>query len=115
MQHYHLVKKANMWRLEEEGSDDAVLSAQTKAEALAQTEDFMSDKRGAVWIHKADGQLLEERNYDEARSSALTWATVITLGVTFAAGLALAWYYRKDLRDIDVDRLRSLLPRQTWR
>ena len=115
MQHYHLVKKANFWRLEEEGTNDAIFSAETKADALAQTEEFMSDKRGAVWIHKADGELQEERNYgadaDRERSSILTWATVLTLGVTFAAGCALAWYYRKDLRDIDLDRLRSLLPR----
>ncbi len=115
MQHYHLVKKADFWRLEEEGSHDAIFSASTKADALAQTEEFMSDKRGAVWIHKADGELQEEPDYDadsgRDRSSALTWATVLTLGVTFAAGCALAWYYRKDLRNIDLDRLRNLLPR----
>ncbi len=113
MQHYHLVKKANFWRLEEEGKDEAILSAETKADALAQTEEFMSDRPGAVWIHKANGEFQEERNYgpESGRSSALTWATVLTLGVTFAAGCALAWYYRKDLRHIDLDRLRSLLPR----
>lgn len=121
MQHYHLVKRANLWRLEEEGAEQAILSAQTKADALEQTEAFMNDKRGAVWIHKADGELQEERTYtlDRQRRSSglsgLTWATVATLGITFAAGCALAWYYRKDLqrnlRQVDLERLRGLLPR----
>ncbi len=138
MQEYHLVKRANLWRLEEEGSEQALLTAATKAEALEQTEAFMNEHRGTVWIHKADGDLQDERIYElEAttgrRSSALTWATVLTLGITFAAGCALVWYYRKDLgrslrqvdlgrslrqvdlgkslRQVDLDRLRGLLSR----
>ena len=120
MEHYHLVKRANLWRLEEEGSEQALLSAATKAEALEQTEAFMNERRGTVWVHKADGDLQDERTYslDSAagsRLSGLTWATVVTLGITFAAGCALAWYYRKDLsrnlRQVDLDRLRGLLSR----
>jgi len=130
MQQYHLVKRANLWRLEEEGSEQALLSAATKAEALEQTEAFMSERRGTVWVHKADGDLQDERTYavEPASgwrpSSGLTWATVLTLGITFAAGCALAWYYRKDLgrglrqvdlgkslRQVDLDRVRGLLSR----
>jgi hypothetical protein len=117
MQHYHLVKRANLWRLEEEGSDRALFSAATKAEALEQTEEFMNDRRGTVWIHKADGELQDERSYaiepgTGRRTSGLTWATILTLGITFAAGCALAWHYRQDLgnrlREVDIDRLRAL-------
>ncbi|HEX5789387.1 MAG TPA: DUF2188 domain-containing protein [Woeseiaceae bacterium] len=116
MQHYHLVKRANLWQLEEEGSEEAILSAATKAAALEQTEEFMSDRDGAVWIHKADGELLGERTFSANSGSSrltagLTWATIATIGVTFAAGAALAWYFRKDLRDLDLDRIRGLLSR----
>ena len=117
MQHYHLVKRANVWRLEEEGSEEALLSAATKADALEQIEEFMSDRRGTVWIHKADGDLQDERTYalePGRRLSGLSLATLLTLGITFAAGCALAWYYRKDLgrnlRQVDLDRVRGLLP-----
>lgn len=117
MQHYHLVKRANLWQLEEEGSDEAILSAATKADALEQTENFMNDRDGAVWIHKADGELLGERKFTAgSRSSSrlmrgLSWATLLTLGVTFAAGAAIAWHYRRDLRELDLDRIRGLLSR----
>jgi Uncharacterized protein conserved in bacteria (DUF2188) len=117
MQHYHLVKHADFWRLEEEGGNKAILTADTQAEALEQTRDYMNTRDGAVWIHGADGRIQESRTFSTENAGrnlafGLSWPSLLTIGITFAAGCALAWHYRRDIRDIDLDRLRRLVSRR---
>jgi hypothetical protein len=45
------------------GNDRASKTADTKAEIIKLTQEFMKDKKASVRIHKEDGKIQEERTY----------------------------------------------------
>ena len=65
MKNYHISKSkdGNGWELKKEGGDSATLKADTKAELVKATSDFMQGKEASVKIHKQDGTFQEERTY----------------------------------------------------
>jgi hypothetical protein len=63
MREYHLTKDGNSWKLKPEGGSRAVVSADTKVEAVQQMRDYMQAHPGSVKIHKENGQIQEERTY----------------------------------------------------
>jgi hypothetical protein len=65
MKNYHITKAkdGNGWALKKEGGDRASLKAETKAELVKATSQFMQGKEGSVKIHKQDGTIQEERTY----------------------------------------------------
>lgn len=63
MDSYHLTKKKGEWRLEKAGSNRAVVRADTKAEAIKRTSDYMQKRKGSVRIHREDGTIQSERTY----------------------------------------------------
>ncbi|EPF0313646.1 DUF2188 domain-containing protein [Enterobacter chuandaensis] len=72
MDNYHITKDGDKWKLQKEGNTKPSKTADTKAEMIKQTQDFMADKQGSVKIHKVDGKFQEERTYprkDDPRSS----------------------------------------------
>lgn len=60
---YHLAQKGDKWRLEKAKSNRAVVSADTKAEAMDKMQNYMKTHSGSVRIHKQDGTIQEERTY----------------------------------------------------
>lgn len=64
--HYHVKKFEWHWDLVKEGAARASICKWTKNELIAATEAFMSDKKGSVRIHRADGTFQEERTYTRA-------------------------------------------------
>lgn len=72
MDNYHITKKDDKWQLKKEGAERASKTADTKAELLKKTTEFMSDKTGSVKIHKEKGGIQEERTFqrkDDPRKS----------------------------------------------
>ena len=63
MDNYHITKISDGWQLKKQGSDVALITAETKAEAIASMREFMKDKIGSVKIHNEDGRFQEERTY----------------------------------------------------
>ncbi|MCV0438900.1 MAG: DUF2188 domain-containing protein [Hydrogenophaga sp.] len=63
MQNYHIKPHDGHWDLTKEGAERASISKPTKAEILAATEEFMSERTGSVKIHLANGRIEEERTY----------------------------------------------------
>lgn len=104
---YHLLKANGKWQLRESGSDEAVYSASTKADALEALQDYMDDHDGSVTIHRADGSFQENRRYStDASSSSLSgkaWGIVGTVAVAASTAALVAWKFRDRL---PVDRLR---------
>ncbi len=66
MDNYHLSKKGDNWTLTREQGQRASITAPTKAEAIAKTREFMSNKVGSVKIHKENGRFQEERTYQKS-------------------------------------------------
>lgn len=64
---YHLSKRGNEWRLEKAGSNQALLKARTKVEAIQKTSRYMKNKQGSVRIHKVNGRIQEERTYPRSK------------------------------------------------
>ena len=60
---YLLTKHRDQWRFEKAGTNRTIVSATTKAEAMRRMRGYMSTHGGSVRIHKANGQLQEERTY----------------------------------------------------
>lgn len=72
MKNYHVTKDDKLWKLTQEGAGRAAKTAETKAELLQKTREFMADKTASVKIHKENGQIQEERTYqrkDDPRKS----------------------------------------------
>ncbi|ENT8805163.1 DUF2188 domain-containing protein [Citrobacter freundii] len=72
MDNYHITKDGDKWKLQKEGNTKPSKTADTKAEMIKQTQEFMSDKKASVKIHKVDGKIQEERTYqrkDDPKSS----------------------------------------------
>lgn len=65
MKNYHITKSksGNGWDLKKEGGERATLKADTKAEIVKATSQFLQDKGGSVKIHKENGQIQEERTF----------------------------------------------------
>lgn len=65
MNNYHITKSKTGagWDLKKEGGDRASLKADTKAEIVKATSEFLQGKGGSVKIHKENGQIQEERTY----------------------------------------------------
>jgi hypothetical protein len=63
MDNYHLTKSGGSWRLRKQGSEEDLVTASTKDEAVHKTQDYMSDKQGSVKIHSSDGRITDERTY----------------------------------------------------
>lgn len=63
MDNYHLTKAGGSWRLRMQGSEEDLLTASTKDEAIHKVQDFMSDRKGSVKIHGTDGRIMDERTY----------------------------------------------------
>jgi hypothetical protein len=65
MKNYHITKSKDGagWDLKKEGAQRASLKAETKADIVKATSDFMQGKGGSVKIHKENGQIQEERTY----------------------------------------------------
>lgn len=68
MKNYHITKAKNGegWDLKKAGGERATLKAETKAEIIKSTSQFMQGKEASVKIHKGDGQIQEERTYPRA-------------------------------------------------
>ncbi|HHQ4775507.1 TPA: DUF2188 domain-containing protein [Aeromonas veronii] len=67
MDNYHITKDGDQWKLKKEGNDRASIVADTKADLIDRTREFMSDKTGSVKIHKEDGKFQEERTYPRSK------------------------------------------------
>ncbi|RXJ21491.1 DUF2188 domain-containing protein [Lelliottia nimipressuralis] len=63
MDNYHITKDGYKWKLQKEGNTKPSKTADTKAEMIKQTQEFMSDKKASVKIHNVDGKIQEERTY----------------------------------------------------
>lgn len=63
MDNYHVVTDGSGWKLHAQGSDQALLSAPTKADLLEQLPRYMADRTGTVKIHTETGQIEDERTY----------------------------------------------------
>ena len=63
MDNYHVTKQGDKWHLKKEGAERASKTAETKAEILKKTTEFMSDKVGSVKVHKVSGIIQEERTF----------------------------------------------------
>jgi hypothetical protein len=72
MDNYHITKDGDKWKLQKEGNTKPSKTADTKAEMIKQTQEFMSDKKASVKIHNVDGKIQGERTYqrkDDPKSS----------------------------------------------
>jgi hypothetical protein len=72
LKRYDITKKGDSWELKAHGGQRATFKADTKAEIVQKTQDFMADKHATVRIHKEKGPFQEERTYqrkDDPRSS----------------------------------------------
>lgn len=63
MDNYHITKNGDQWQFKKEGADRALKNSDTKAEAIKNMRQHMSNKVGSVKIHKENGQFQEERTY----------------------------------------------------
>lgn len=63
MNEYHITQTERGWELKKQGATRASKRAETKAELLKLTADFMETRVGTVKIHKMDGTIEEERTY----------------------------------------------------
>lgn len=74
MKNYHITKSTdgNGWALTKEGGERASLKANTKADLVKATSEFMQGKEASVKIHKQDGTIQEERTYPKASDPAIT-------------------------------------------
>lgn len=63
MDNYHITKDNDKWKLTKQGGDRATKTADTKQQLIDKTREYMKDKVGSVKIHKADGEIQEERTY----------------------------------------------------
>lgn len=67
MKNYHLTKKADLWKLTEQGADRASKTYKTKEEAIKGSADFLKKNNGgSLKIHKVDGKIEEERTYPKS-------------------------------------------------
>lgn len=67
LQRYHLQKKNDQWRLRKAGSNRSLLKADTKENAILEMRGYMKTHEGSVRIHKANGQIQEERTYSRGK------------------------------------------------
>ncbi|MFQ1715349.1 DUF2188 domain-containing protein [Aeromonas sp. 94A] len=67
MDNYHITKDGEQWKLKKEGNDRASIVADTKADLIDKTREFMGGKTGSVKIHKEDGTFQEERTYPRSK------------------------------------------------
>jgi hypothetical protein len=63
MDNYHVVPATDGWKLLAQGTDQAMISAPTKARLLELLPSFMDGRIGTVKIHTETGQIEEERTY----------------------------------------------------
>ena len=63
MKKFDLVHHKDEWLLRTEGSNRALLRADTKSDAIDQMRNYMAKHPGSVNIHKMDGKFQEERTY----------------------------------------------------
>lgn len=63
MDHYHLKKDGDQWKLTRQGAERAALTSDTKEDALKKSMEFMRDHGGSMRIHKESGRIQEERTY----------------------------------------------------
>lgn len=64
---YDITKRNDEWRLEKSGMNRARRKAPTKTEAMQKMQDYMRTHEGSVRIHKANGQIQEERTYPRSK------------------------------------------------
>jgi hypothetical protein len=64
---YHLTHRNDEWRLEKAGSNRAVATGGTKAQAVGKMRAYMRTHDGSVRIHRMDGQIQEERTYPRSK------------------------------------------------
>jgi len=63
----HKDRGTGTWRLEREGSDEAIKVFETKAQALSGLEEAMGPNGGSVRIRKEDNTIQEERTYPRSK------------------------------------------------
>ncbi|MDV6697228.1 DUF2188 domain-containing protein [Pseudomonas aeruginosa] len=63
MSNYHVVPVGLHWELHIEGSNEALIKADTRLEVVSQLSVFMKRKAGSVKIHTRDDRLEEQRLY----------------------------------------------------
>lgn len=63
MDNYHVVPASGGWKLHAQSSEEALISAPTKARLMELLPSFMDGRTGSVKIHTETGQLEEERTY----------------------------------------------------
>jgi hypothetical protein len=63
MDNYHVVPTTDGWKFHAQGSDEALISAPTKARLLELLPSFMDARIGTVKIHTETGQIEDERTY----------------------------------------------------
>ena len=63
MKNYHITKDSDGWKLKGQGAERATIRADTKAEIVHNTSEYMNNKLRDVKIHKEDGKIQEERTY----------------------------------------------------
>ena len=63
----HKDQKSDKWRLEEEGSDRARRTFDTKEDALKNLKKLVGPNGGSVRIRKVDNTIQEERTYPRSK------------------------------------------------
>lgn len=63
MNRYHITKEGTRWKLTPEDGDRATLTANSKAEILKRTQEYMQNRTGTVKIHTENGRIQQERTY----------------------------------------------------
>lgn len=63
MENYHITKSEKGWELKKAGATRASKKAETKAEIIKLSIEFLNGKTASLKIHKEDGTIQEERTY----------------------------------------------------
>lgn len=63
MDKYEIQHDGEKWKLQREGGNRALLSAQTKAEIMKSGTEYVRDHGGSLKIRGQNGQYQEERTY----------------------------------------------------
>ena len=66
--HWTSTKKSDQRRLERANSNRAVVTADTKAEAVQKVREYMKTHEGSVNIHRRDGEFKKNGRTQEART-----------------------------------------------
>ncbi|EMA8639416.1 DUF2188 domain-containing protein [Cronobacter malonaticus] len=69
MDNYHITKEGDQWNLQKEGNTKPSKTADTKADLIRETREFMYDKKASVKIHTSDGRFQQERTYHRKNDS----------------------------------------------